>query len=97
MPGIMAVVGQTEGYVGHETRPRCGLCKHNTSNDMFSQCKSVQKMATGKSDDQFIQPDNKLKLGPKSGKVRIGHDCVVTLHDAYTNDDMTIITDNTNT
>ena len=25
------------------------------------------------------------------------HDCVVTLHDAYTNDDMTIITDNTNT
>ena len=28
------------------------LCKHNTSNDMFSMCKSVQKMATGKSDDQ---------------------------------------------
>ena len=26
---------------------------------------SVQKMATGKSDDQFIQIGNKLKLGPK--------------------------------
>ena len=38
-------------------------CKHNTSNDMFSRCKSVQKMATGKSDDQFIQRENKLKLG----------------------------------
>ena len=25
---------------------------------------SVQKLATGKSDEQFIQPDNKLKLGP---------------------------------
>ena len=36
-------------------------------------------------------------IGTKTGKVDIGHDCVVTLHDAYTNDDMTIITDNTNT
>ena len=40
-------------------------CKHNTSNDMFSRCKSVQKMTTGKSDDQFIQFDNKLELGTK--------------------------------
>ena len=35
-------------------------CKYNTSNDMFSRCKSVQKMATGKSDDQIIQPDNNV-------------------------------------
>ena len=33
-------------------------CKHNTSNNMFSRCKRGQNMATGKSDDQFIQPDN---------------------------------------
>ena len=50
-------------------------------------------MATRKSDDQIIQPDNKLKIGTRSGKFRIGHDCVVTLHDANTNDDMTIFTD----
>ena len=45
-------------------------------------------MAAGKSDDQLIQPDNKLKIGTRSGKFRIGHDCVVTLHDADTNDDI---------
>ena len=69
------------------------MCKNNTSHDMFSRCKSAQNMATGKSDDQLIQPDNKLKIGTRSGKFRIGHDCVVTLHDANTNDDMTIFTD----
>ena len=30
-------------------------CKYYTSNDVFSRCKSVQKMATGKSDDELIQ------------------------------------------
>ena len=55
---------------------------------MFSRCKSVQLMATGKSDDQLIQPDNKLINGTKSGKFRVGHDCVVILHDANTNDDI---------
>ena len=54
---------------------------------------SVQNMATGKSDDQIKHPDNKLIIGTKSGKFRIGHDCVVTLHDADTNDDMTIFND----
>ena len=39
------------------------VCKYNTSNDVFSRCKSVHKMATGKSDDQIIQPDTKLDLG----------------------------------
>ena len=47
-------------------------------------------MATGKSDDQIIQPYNKLTIGTKSGKFRIGHDCVVILHDAYTNDDIRV-------
>ena len=46
------------------------------------------------------QPDNKLELGnlgprrnwdPKSGKLRIGHECEVTMHDADTNDNMFII------
>ena len=44
-------------------------------------------MATGKSNDQLIQTDNKLKIGTRSGKFRFGHDCVVTLHDADTNND----------
>ena len=33
------------------------------------------------------------EIGTKSGKLRIGHECVVTLHDAYTNDNMTTSTD----
>ena len=40
----------------------------------FPRCKSVQQNGTGKSDDQIIQPDNKLIIGTKSGKFRIGHD-----------------------
>ena len=40
-------------------------CKYHTSNDVFSRCKSVHKMATGKNDDQTIQSDNKLELGPR--------------------------------
>ena len=39
------------------------ICKYHTSNDVFSRCKSVHKMATGKSDGQSIQSDNKLELG----------------------------------
>ena len=46
-------------------------CKYNTSNDVFSRCKSVHKMATEKSDDQIIQPDNKLELGT-SYKLKLG-------------------------
>ena len=38
---------------------------------MFSRCKSVHKMATGKSDDQLIQYDNKLELGT-SYKMKLG-------------------------
>ena len=56
-------------------------------------------MATGKGDDQLIQYENmlelrtsyKLKLGPN---LDIGHECVVTMHDADTNDNMfTIVHD----
>ena len=46
-------------------------CKYNTSNDMSSRCKSVHKMATGKSDDQLIQYDNKLEL-ETSYKMKLG-------------------------
>ena len=70
--------------------------------------KSVHKMATGKSDDQLIQPDNKMrignklqdeigtkmKLGPNVESLKIGHECAVTMHDADTNDNMfTIVHD----
>ena len=52
---------------------------------MFPQCKSVHKMATGKNDDELLQPDNKLKIGTRSDtEFGIEHDCVVTMHDAYT-------------
>ena len=44
--------------------------KYHTSNDVFSRCKSVHKMATGKSDDELIQPDNKMRIGTRSGKFR---------------------------
>ena len=47
------------------------LCKYNTSKDVFSWCKSAHRMATGKSDDQRIQPDNKLELGT-SYKLKLG-------------------------
>ena len=46
------------------------LCKYNTSNDPYSRCKSAHKMATRKSDDQRIQPDNKLELG-RSYKLKL--------------------------
>ena len=64
----------------------------------FSRCKSVDKMAAGKGDDQLIQYDNKLELGTnyklKLGpNVDISHECVVTMHDAHTNNNMTTSTD----
>ena len=43
-------------------------CKYHISNDVFSRCKSVHKMATGKSDDELIQFDNKMRIGTRSGK-----------------------------
>ena len=47
-----------------------GVCKFHTSNDVFSRCKSVHQMATGKSDDELIQHDNKMRIGTRSGKFR---------------------------
>ena len=46
------------------------ICKYHTSKDVFSRCKSVHKMATGKSDDELIQHDNKMRIGTLSGKFR---------------------------
>ena len=45
-------------------------CKYHTSNDVFSWCKSVHKMATGKSDDELIQLDDKMRIWTRSGKFR---------------------------
>ena len=59
--------------IGAKRVPNGSTChvKYNTSNDVFSRCKCVHKMATGKSDDQSIQPDNKLELGT-SYKLKLG-------------------------
>ena len=48
-----------------------GVCKYHTSNDVFSRCKSVHKMATEKSDDELIQSDNKMRNGTRNGKFSI--------------------------
>ena len=45
-------------------------CKCHTSNDAFSRCKSAHKMATGKSDDELIQHDNKMRIWTRSGTFR---------------------------
>ena len=44
------------------------VCKYHTSNDVFPRCKSVHKMATGNCDEALIQPDNKMRIGTRSGK-----------------------------
>ena len=50
------------------TSPFTRFCKYHTSNDVFSRSKSVHNMATGKSDDELIQSDNKMRIGTRSGK-----------------------------
>ena len=73
-----AQVGRTKKVMGETTRNIFGgnpwwrgpdgggngerACKYHTSNDVFSRCKSVHKMATGKSDDELIQLDNKMRI-----------------------------------
>ena len=54
----------------HERTGQPVVCKYHTSNDVFSRCKSVQKMATGKSDDELKQLDNKMRIWTRSGKFR---------------------------
>ena len=48
---------------------------------------SVHKMATGKSNDELIQSDNKMRIRTRSGKSRIIHG-LVTKHDADANDNI---------
>ena len=62
-------------------------CKYHTSNDEFSRCKSVHKMATGKTAHELIQHDNKMRIGTQSGKSRIVYG-LVTKHDANANDNI---------
>ena len=54
--------------IGDQYRARYQICKYHTSNDVFSRCKSVHKLATGKSDDELIQSDNKMRIGTRGGK-----------------------------
>ena len=37
---------------------------------MFPRCKSVHKMATGKSDDELLLHDNKLRIWTRSERFR---------------------------
>ena len=46
------------------------LCKYHTYNDMFPRCKMCAKKATGKSDDELLQHDNKLRIWTRSEKFR---------------------------
>ena len=55
---------------GLSTSSSSSSCKYHTSNDVFLWCKSVHKMATGKSDDELIQLDNKMRIWTRSGKFR---------------------------
>ena len=48
---------------------------------------SVHKMATGKSDDELIQSDNKMRIWTRSGKTKIMYEWV-TKHNANANDDV---------
>ena len=47
-----------------------GKCKYHASNDVFSRCKSVHKMATGKSDDELIQLDDKMRIWDTKWKIQ---------------------------
>ena len=65
----------------------------HTSNDVFSRCKSVHKMAIGKSDDELIQLDNKMRIWTRSGKFRKSGKSrivygLVTKHDSDANDNI---------
>ena len=67
----------------------------NTTPQMtcFRGAKRVHKMATGKSDDELLQHDNKLRIWTrsgkfkKSGKSRMVYD-LVTKHNANANDNI---------
>ena len=61
----------------------------NTTPQMtcFRGAKRVHKMATGKSDDELLQHDNKLRIWTQSGKSRIIYD-LVTKHNAIANDNI---------
>ena len=68
------------------------VCQYHTSNDMFPRCKSVHKMATGKSDDELLQHD-KMKIWTRSGKFRKVEKLkifygLVTKHNANANDNI---------
>ena len=69
----------TEAWVSKKNTHTETECKYNTSNDVFSRCKSVQKMATGKKwrsnhtawqqvgtgNKLQVEIGTKMKLGPK--------------------------------
>ena len=72
-----------------------GRCKHNTSKDPFSRCKSVQLMATGKNWRSQHTVWLQIQKWTKSeNSILVCYACVVVLHDYTTDtkDDMTAMT-----
>ena len=64
---------QSRPFKGRQVKRRKGKGKGvNTTPQMtrFRGAKRVHKMATGKSDDELRQHDNKLRMGTRSGKFR---------------------------
>ena len=64
-----------------------GGCKYHTSNDVFPRCKTCAEESTGKSYDELLQSDNKMRIGTRSGKPQIIYG-LVTKHNANANDDI---------
>ena len=55
--------------------------------DVFPRCKNVCKITTGKSFDELLQHDNKMRIWTRSGKNKIMFEWV-TKHNSNANDDM---------
>ena len=62
-------------------------CKYHTSNDVFLLCKTCATITTGKSYDELLQHDNKMRIWTQSGKTKIMYEWV-TKHNMNANDDM---------
>ena len=80
------------------------ICKYHTSNDVFPRVQNVCKIITGKSFDEVLQHDNKMRIWARSENsekwkiyewvtkhnMNVNDDmyACVTLHDTNVNDDI---------
>ena len=56
---ISPVTACKERYQAYGSGGR--FCKYHTSNDVFPRCKTCAQKTTGKSYDELLQHDNKLR------------------------------------